>query len=285
MSAPSEGQTRLDAPAAPERDPFHVDAYVGSMHDGAAANANDALVALRRLVSSGRTTTGIDTEERGAVPTIKHASRPDLYAQVSVDRYALPRDVGPVRHMAAVTVVTSDSDQLRTSVKVVYEAEAPFPQDASEAEVAAVVLETTAVHMGRADAAYRTARPETPPLDIYEGPEAVFQLDPDDAAAARARQAASLAIDAVTDTSRRILAVMPTPWTPFGAHADDGDVPTLSALAERVPVVIDIATAYAFTSPSGRGASATFTLKALASNVSPADPMERLRALEATRAA
>lgn len=260
-------------------DRFHVDAYAGKVHDRIDSLANDAWVAFTRLIKSGSTTTSTDREERGAVPTIRHASRPDLYASVSVDRYTVD---GRSRGVT-IGVLPSTHDQLRTSVRIVFEdAGSLFDDDASDEDVASLVLEAAAVHLARAIQRHLDAEPDAKRSDGHEGPENVFELTRDaDAVSAALRDASIAALGADGRNGTRI--GLPTPWTPLRAMAGGIDVETDAEMSARLPTVLSLGTAFAFSDGNGRGTSGTIKIGSVVDRATVVGPMERLRAMNDAR--
>lgn len=260
-------------------DRFHVDAYVGTVHDRSDSLANDAWVAFTRLIKSGSTTTSIDREERGAVPTIRHASRPDLYASVSVDRYS----VDGRRKGVTIGVMPTVHDQLRTSVRIIFEdAGSLFDDDALDEDVASLVLEVTAVHLAKAIQRHLDSVPDAKRSDGHEGPENVFELTRDaDAVSAALRDASIAALGADGRTGTKI--ALPTPWTPLRAMAGRVDVETDAEISARLPTVLSLSTAFAFSDGNGRGTSGTIKIGSVIDWATVVGPMERLRAMNDAR--
>lgn len=260
-------------------DRFHVDAYAGKVHDRSDSLANDAWVAFTRLIRSGSTTTSTDREERGAVPTIRHASRPDLYASVSVDRYTVD---GRSRGVT-IGVLPTTHDQLRTSVRIVFEdAGSLFDDDASDEDVARIVLETAAIHLGKAIQRHLDAVPDAERSDGWTGPENRYSMKCDEARIAKAIRDASIAtIGADDQTDARIS--LPTPWNPMRAHTNDRDVETDAGLAARIDTALFLSTSFTFTDGNGRGTSCTIKIMPVMTRPTVVGPMERLRAMNEVR--
>jgi len=260
---------------------FHVDAYVGDVHDRSDALANDAYVAFLRLINSGTTTVSTDREERGAVPTIRHASRPDLYAQVTVDRYL----IDGTRMGLSVGVLPTSGDQLRTSVMVVIEdAGSLFVDSHSEKDVARLVLETAAVHLGKAIQRHLDAVPDAKRSDGHVGPEERYALTADAEIAAAAVRDASIATVGA-DGSTRTRITIPTPWTPLRANAGLVEIEIDVELAARVGTVVSLDTGFVFSDGNGRGTAGTIKIRPLTLDATVVGPMERLRAMNDARKA
>lgn len=258
-------------------DRFHVDAYVGEVHDRSDSLANDAYVAFLRLIHSGRTAVSTNREERGAVPTILHSTRPDLHAKVSVDRYAFD----DVRSGVTVGVEPSADDQLRTSVRVIMEdVGSLFADDASEEDVARIVLETAAVHLGKAIQGHLDAFPDEKRTDGH-GPEKRFTVSDQNVVAAVVRDASVATIGADAGDNARV--VIGTPWSPMRAHAGGRPVEVDAAMAAVIPTILSIYTAFAFTDANGRGTSGTIRIVPLTAFATVVGPMERLRAMNDAR--
>lgn len=260
-------------------DRFHADAYTGNVHDRSDSLANDAWVAFTRLVKSGRTTVSTDRSERRAVPTIRHATRPDLYAQVWVDRHYMNDMISTV----AVGVLPTTGDQLRTSVTIVIEDTGSlFADDASEEDVARVVLETAAIHLGKAIQRHLDAVPDAERSDGWTGPENRYSLNYDDGRlTATIRNASIATIGADDGTATKI--VLPTPWNPMRAHVDSRDVETDAGLASRIETVLFLSTSFAFSDANGRGTGCTIKIKPVLTRPTVVGPMERLRAMNDVR--
>jgi hypothetical protein len=260
-------------------DRFHADAYTGNVHDRSDSLANDAWVAFTRLVKSGRTTVSTDRSERGAVPTIRHATRPDLYAQVWVDRYYMNDMISTV----AVGVLPTTGDQLRTSVMIILDdAGSLFEDDASEEDVAGIVLETAAIHLGKAIQRHLDAVPDAERSDGWTAPENRYSLKCDEARIAKAIRDASIATIGADDrTDARIS--LPTPWNPMRAHTNDRDVETDAGLAARIDTALFLSTSFTFSDGNGRGTSCTIKIKPVMTRPTVVGPMERLRAMNDVR--
>lgn len=260
-------------------DRFHVDAYVGHVHDRCDSLANDAYVAFLRLTKSGATVVSTDRQERGAVPTIRHAKRPDLYAHVSVDRY----HIGDMRDAVAVVVLPTTGDQLRTSVTIVIEdAGSLFADDASEEDVARIVLETATIHLGKAIQRHLDAVPDAERSDGWTGPENHYSLICDDARLTATIRHASIATIGTDDgTATRI--ILPTPWNPMRANADGRDVEIDADLSARIDTALFLSTSFAFSDRNGRGTACMIKMKPVTAKPTVVGPMERLRAMNDVR--
>lgn len=256
--------------------------YTGIVHDRADRLANDAWVALKRLVHSGRAVVGTDPEERGAVPTIRHSARPDLYAQVGIDLTETRVKGRRSSTMIIVTVVPSPSDQLRTSVKItVNDPGELVPEGCTYQIMADRVLEAAAVHLARAVEQHRRDHPGCERSDEFVGPDVRYLLDGDETAKRRAVDAASIAV-LNPNAEPHTVVTIPTPWTPLAGFDMDGvAVETDPDLAALVPVLLGVKTAYVFSDGDGQGTSLTATLHPVSAGTNAAGAMDRLRAMKA----
>lgn len=256
--------------------------YTGIVHDRADRLANDAWVALKRLVHSGRAVVGTDPEERGAVPTIRHSARPDLYAQVGIDLTETRERGGRTATMIIVTVAPSPSDQLRTSVKItVNDPGGLVPEGCTYQIMADRVLEAAAVHLARAVEQHRREHPSCERSDDFTGPDVRYLLDADETEKRRAVDAASIAV-LNPNAEPHTVVTIPTPWTPLAGFDMDGvAVETDPDLAALVPVLLGVKTAYVFSDGDGRGTSLTATLHPVSAGTNAAGAMDRLRAMKA----
>ena len=256
--------------------------YTGIVHDRADRLANDAWVALKRLVHSGRAVVGTDPEERGAVPTIRHSARPDQYAQVGIDLTETREKGGRTATMIIVTVVPSPSDQLRTSAKItVNDPGELVPEGCTYQIMADRVLEAAAVHLARAVEQHRRDHPGCERSDDFVGPDVRYLLDGDETAKRRAVDAASIAV-LNQNVEPHTVVTIPTPWTPLTGFDMDGvAVGTDPDLAARVPILLGVKTGYVFSDKEGRGTSLTATLHPVSAGTNAAGAMDRLRAMKA----
>lgn len=267
-------------------DRFHVDQYVGQVHDRTDRLANDAFVAVLRLLHTKGTVIATDPEERGAVPTIRHATLPGQYASVGVETYDVDRKHSQQQTTVCVTIQPGSQDSLRTSVRIIVnEPGSLIPDDASKRDIAKAVVEAAAVHLAQSINRRISLDPDLGRSEEHYGAELVYDLDPGDHGMADATDRASLATLNPNPEADAFL-TMPTPWNPTAAfsisdHLIDLD-PTLAA---RIPRMLRITTAYAFSDSTGRGRSATIDIGPVRDTARRVDPMERLRAMKDVRTA